>query len=381
MGCEGKGRSATPSRMKIAYIVTRLDELGGAQVHVRDLCLWMRDQGHIPVLLSGMPGSVSDDLQAKGIDYFEVPDMHRSIHPVKDFRAFLQIRRHLKQIKPDLVTCHSSKAGLVGRLAAWSVGLPVIFTAHNWTFGRGVAIWQRPIYWSLEWMAARFCNHIITVSDYGRQQALAGFIALPSKITAIHNGIISASQQRLKALRDTPRMTMVARVGWPKDHERLIRVLHEHCADLPWTLDLVGGGDLDFLQNIVHQRGLEDRVRILGERKDVEILLEESDIFALISDWEGFPLSILEAMAKGLPILASNVGGVSEAVSDGRNGLIVEAGSDLALADALKRLLPDRILRERMGEVGQALFDQEFRFDRMAAKTLALYTRVLTSGR
>lgn len=362
--------------MKIAYLVTRMDELGGAQVHVRDLCLWLKEQGHEPVLLSGWPGVVSDDLQSKGVAFVEIPDMQRAIHPVKDFKAFLQVRAKLKELKPDLLTCHSSKAGLIGRFAASSLGIPVIFTAHNWTFGKGVSSIQRPIYWGLEWMAGKFCNHIITVSEHGKKQALTAHIAPPHKITAINNGMPDKGRI-VKPQNDMPKLIMVARVGWPKDHERLIRVLHDHCLHLRWTLDLVGGGELSKLKEQIHNLNMEDRIHLLGERKDVHSLLEAADIFLLVTDWEGFPLSILEAMAANLPVIASDVGGITESIVHGRTGLLIKAASDYHLAEALKSLIPSPEKQKSMGTEGRKLFEEKFTFEKMAQKTLHLYETVV----
>jgi glycosyltransferase involved in cell wall biosynthesis len=170
---------------------------------------------------------------------------------------------------------------------------------------------------------------------------------------------------------------MVARVGWPKDHERLIRVLHDHCLHLPWTLDLVGGGDLKKLEEMIQSLHLQDRIRLLGERKDVPALLEAADIFLLVTDWEGFPLSILEAMTADLPAIASDVGGICESIIHGRNGLLVKAGEDHSLAHALKELLPNAEKQRAMGAEGRRLFEEKFTFDIMAQKTLDLYERVL----
>jgi glycosyltransferase involved in cell wall biosynthesis len=364
--------------MKIAYLVTRMDELGGAQVHVRDLCLWLKEQGHEPVVLSGWPGVVSDDLQARGVKFVEIPAMQRAIHPIQDWKAFLQTRAELKKIQPDLLTCHSSKAGLIGRFAAWSLGIPVVFTAHNWTFGKGVSKIQRPIYWAMEWIAGKFCDHIITVSEHGRKQALSGFIKASDKITAIHNGMPDRPVTTKQA-NELTKLIMVARVGWPKDHERLIRVLHDHCKHLSWELDLVGGGDLDKLHTQINELGLQERIHVLGERKDVPALLQSSDIFLLVSDWEGFPLSTLEAMCCGLPVIVSNAGGAAEAVVNGRTGFVIQPGSDETLAAALKTLIPDLAQQKSMGEQGRQLFEEKFTFEKMAQKTFSLYETVVAA--
>jgi len=364
--------------MKIAYLITRMDEFGGAQVHVRDLCLFMHGQGHDVSLLSGWSGKVSDIVENQGIPYYEIEDMQRSIHPVKDWKAFRQIRSVLKEIKPDIVTCHSSKAGLLGRLAARSLGIPVIFTAHGWAFTDGVPTLSKLIYKVIEKIAAYFSNHIITVSEYDRQLALKNHIIGPSKISTVHNGMPYLAAESYKQVSAGPvKILMVARVGPQKDHARLIRALWG-CTDLDWELDLVGGGDDLELRQMVKHMEMDDRINFLGERLDVPQLMQQTDLFALISNWEGLPLTIIEAMRAGLPVLASDVGGVSELVAHRKTGILVPPGSDEFLLKELRKILSDKLTLMDMGQAGRKRYEEEFTFSTMAQKTLSVYERVIS---
>lgn len=366
--------------MKIAFCITRMDEYGGAQVHLRDLCLWLKGQGHEPVVLSGWPGRVSDLLVSQGIEFIEIPDLQRSIHPVKDFRAFRQISAALQRVKPDIVACHSSKAGLLGRFAAKFCGLPVTFTAHGWAFTVGVSPLSRVLFWTLEKISSYFTNQIITVSQYDRNLALRYYIGHPRHITAIHNGMPETSPIVRAIHSDKPlNLLMVARIGAQKDHQRLLRVLWG-CLDIDWTLNLVGGGDDLELRQLVDKMGFTSRVNFMGEREDVPDLMTKADVFLLISNWEGLPLSILEAMRAGLPVIASNVGGVSEAVAHGKTGWVVPAGQDAPLLEAFQSLLPDRVRLLEMGRAGRARFEEKFTFTQMAQQTLAVYESVLAAA-
>ncbi len=362
--------------MKIAYLITRMDELGGAQVHVRDLSLWLKSQGHEPVVMSGFPGKVSDFLQHQAVTYTEIEDLQRSIHPVKDFKALLQTIKALREHRPDMLSCHSSKAGLIGRLAGILAGVPVIFTAHGWAFTEGVPKRERALYTILEKMAAWFCRHIITVSEYDRRLALDSGVGSAKKMTAIHNGMPERPCPRREAGGGPVRLMMVARVGPQKDHARLIRALWG-CADLNWTLDFIGGGDDMELRTLAKQLELDDRITFLGERDDVAELMEKNaDIYLLISNWEGLPRSILEAMRAGLPVIASDVGGVRESVIQDETGYIVPPGQDQALIQALRKLIPDRGLQLEMGQKGRVRFEREFSFLAMAQRTLAIYAMI-----
>jgi glycosyltransferase involved in cell wall biosynthesis len=363
--------------MKIGYLITRMDEYGGAQVHVRDLAMWMKQKGHEVVVYSGAPGVVSDELIAAGIEYHEIPSLHRSIHPLKDYRAVRECVRALRDTRPDILTCHSSKAGIVGRIAARLAGIPSVFTAHNWTFRRGAPLAFRPVYWAMEWAGARFGDHCITVSEFGRRQALCAKIAKPDNITAINNGMPDITPVKRDETTTGPvRITMIARIGWPKDHVLLINALSKLKAQ-PWILNLVGGGDDGALRALAKACGIEDRVNFMGERRDIADILGNTDLFVLTSTWEGFPLSILEAMRAGLPVIASDVGGVRESVHDGENGFCVAASDIAALQSALETLVQNAPMRARMGRKGREMFENHFLFEDMAAKTLAVYERVL----
>ncbi|MBL4590240.1 MAG: glycosyltransferase family 4 protein [Alphaproteobacteria bacterium] len=368
--------------MKVVYIITRMDEYGGAQVHIRDLTLWLKNNGHKPIVLSGWPGKVSDYIEHMDIIYKEVPDLVRRIHPIQDVKAFLQIRKHLKRLNPDVVSCHSSKAGMVGRIACFSLGIPVIFTAHGWAFTDNVPQPHRTIYKIIEKVASWLSSHVITVSEYDRDLALKKHIVSRKKLTAVHNGMpdIPYKKPANQDLKKNVRLIMIARFGRQKDHETLIHALGK-IKDLNWTMDLVGGGDNSAIVPLVDALGLDDKVRFLGEREDIPTCLEKADVYCLISHWEGFPRSILEAMRTGLPVIATNVAGVKESVIDGETGYCPPHKDIDALAENLKDLInnPDKI--KSMGLAGRKRFEENFTFDKMVNKTLGIYEQVLSKAK
>lgn len=366
--------------MKIAYIITRMDEYGGAQVHIRDLCTWLQAKGHEPVVLSGWPGKVSDFLTSMDVPFYKIEDLQRPIRPLKDIRAFLQIRAALKQSRPDIVSCHSSKAGIAGRLAARSLGMPVIFTAHGWAFTENVPQPGRSIYKWVEKIGAWFSDHIVTVSEYDRNLALKSRIAKARRITTVHNGMPdrpAPGRERDRVQAKGPvELLMVARIGPQKDHETVIRALAD-INDLDWHMRFAGGGDDLELRDMARALGLDDRIEFLGERTDIAELMEDSDIYMLISHWEGFPRSILEAMRARLPVIATDVAGVRESVMEGENGYTVGRGDRDDLARALADLIKDPEKRIAMGTRGREMFEQYFTFTIMAEKTMAVYNHVL----
>jgi glycosyltransferase involved in cell wall biosynthesis len=174
---------------------------------------------------------------------------------------------------------------------------------------------------------------------------------------------------------------MVARFGEQKDHRTLLRAL-AGLTDHAWELDLIGDGPLlGATQALAGELGLASRVRFLGQRADVEQLLAGTQAALLVTNWEGFPLSILEAMRAGLPVVASNVAGIAESVRDDESGFLVPQGDVEVLRDRIRRLLVDASLRVRLGRAGRARFEECFTLPTFVRKTLAVYEDVLRERR
>jgi len=363
--------------VRIAYLVTRADPIGGAQIHVRDLAIAMREHGHSTTVITGGTGLFVDDLRARNTPTIVLQHLTMPIAPSRDLRALWEIRRVIKDLRPDLVTVHSSKAGALGRLAARSLGIPVVFTAHGWTFTPGIPSVHAAAYRRIERMVGPFASKIITVSEFDRRLALDARIANPARLVTVHNGMPDVpAGLRADPMQLPVRLVMVARFQPQKDHPTLLRAL-AGLADRPWELDLIGDGPLMAdMQALAATLGLAGRVRFLGQRKDVDQLLARAQAFLLVSNWEGFPLSILEAMRAGLPVVASDVGGISESVRDGETGYVVPRGAVELLRERIGRLLVDPGLRVCLGGRGRALYEREFTLDRMVARTLAVYEEV-----
>ena len=361
--------------MKIAYCITRMDEIGGAQIHLRDIALAFQKQGHDISILSGSLGDLTTQLAASGIKIYHVPSLKRAIHPYYDVLALFQISKLLFKIKPDVVACHSSKAGLLGRLAAKLCGVKSVFTAHGWAFTEGVSPKTAKIYRVLEKWASKITTHIITVSQYDRNLALKYNIAPPEKMTVIHNGVPDFPYaERMVSLNEHPlKLLMVARFGGQKDHGLLLSAL-KNCRDLDWTLDLVGRGDAQEFIDYCIQNNIRDRVHFLGERYDVAELLKETDVFLLISRWEGLPISILEAMRASVPVIASDVGGVKESVLDGHTGYLVPRGDAQVLEQRLRALMGNRNDVVLLGQKGRRFYEENFSFDVMIKSTYNVYS-------
>lgn len=360
--------------MKIVYVVTRANPIGGAQVHVQDLAFALLQQGHEPIVVTSGNGLYTDRLRAAGVRTISIDSMGQAISPLRDLRALRELRVHLKTLRPDLVSTHSAKAGVLGRLAARSLGIPVIFTAHGWAFTPGVPTPQAHLYAWLERLAAPLAAKIITVSEFDRQLALSRGIASGNKVVAIHNGMPDISPTlRANPSRSPVRLAMVARFEPQKDHTTLFQAL-AGLKHKPWQLDLIGDGPLLPQATELCQRlGLAARIQFWGQRIDVDARLAEAQVALLITNWEGFPRSILEAMRAGLPVVSTAVGGIPESVQDGENGFTVPRGDVAALRDRLLQLLEDPELRSRMGRKGREHYERYFTLQHTVDRTLAVY--------
>lgn len=365
--------------MKIAYVVTRADPIGGAQIHVRDLAAAMQARGHSVIVLTSGSGPFLDDLRALGLRTVVLRHLTVPIRPLEDLRALREMRAVLDEFGPDLVAAHSAKAGVIGRMAARLLRVPVVVTTHGWSFTTGVPPLKAAVYRWIERLTGPFAaDKTITVSEYDRQLALRARILPAHRVVTVHNGMPDvAPDLRADPSVTPPRLVMVARFGAQKDHPTLLEALGG-LRDLPWELDLVGEGPLmERTRDLAGSLGLGDRIHFLGQRMDVDRILARAQASLLITNWEGFPLSILEAMRACLPVVASAVGGVGESVRDGETGYLVPQGAVEPLRERLRRLLGDPDLRVRLGRRGREVYEQQFTLDHTVTNTIAVYREVL----
>jgi glycosyltransferase involved in cell wall biosynthesis len=361
------------ARPRVLVVLTR-GERGGAQVHVRDLLLGLRDRFEF-LLVLGEPGFLMPELLEAGIPVEHLPSLVRELSPRLDRRALSALRARIRSFQPDLVHTHSSKAGILGRLAARAEGVTSVHTAHSWSFSDGVGARRKALAVPLEAAVARVTPAFIVVSEADREVALRWRVARSDQLHVVHNGVPDDAAAAQPRGAGPPRLIMVARMAAPKDHALLLRALAG--LSQPFELELVGDGpDEDLLRGLCQELGLSDRVRFSGRCSDVPRRLAEAQLFLLISRQEGFPISILEAMRAGLPVLASDVGGVSEAVAQDQTGLLVQRGDLGGLQRALSRLIEQPGLRVRLGQEGRARFLRDFTVARCLDGTREVYARL-----
>ncbi|MEM8638275.1 MAG: glycosyltransferase family 4 protein [Cyanobacteria bacterium P01_G01_bin.54] len=364
--------------MKILIFITRSDTLGGAQVHVKDLSIALQSHGHVVLVVTGHPGIFTDVLDSLGLYSTYCPSLQRSINVPKDIRCIFEMWNIIRTFDPDLVTLHSSKAGILGRIVSFFAGhKPCIFTVHGWGF-RGFSRFKQLVLKLLELIVEPFADKIICVSNYDREVGLE--LGIPTrKLVGIHNGIpdVPRNLQARSVSTNPMSLVMVARMDIPKDHDTLLQAI-QFIDNV--ELKLVGDGQRYFeIADKVERLGLSQKVELLGFRSNIPLIIVQSDVFVLISHWEGFPLTTLEAMRAGLPVIVSDVGGASEAVIEGQTGYCIPEGDVESLRNRIQVLADDPKLRKRMGQAARKHYEENFTFERMFQKTLTVYEEVLRS--
>lgn len=342
-------------------VIARSDTVTGANLIVRDVSVELRDRGIEPVVLVGGRGPYVDVLDDAGLRYAVVPHLQRPLNPVTDLRALLALRREFIAVSPDVVVAHTAKAGLLARPAARLARLPSVYAAHGWPFGDGVPSFRARFYRTGEKLLDTLVpGPIVDTSEGERSLALDHGIGPPERHVLVYNGLDDDVGPQADASREPPRIIMVARFEPQKDHTTLLGAL-ARLTDLDWKVELVGDGPgLPEMRERARALGLDGRVWFAGVRDDVPARLAGAQIAVLTTNWEGFPLVVLEAMRAALPVVASDVAGVPEQVVHGETGYLTPRGDAVRVADALRALVTDAGLRTRLGSAGRERFLDRF---------------------
>jgi glycosyltransferase involved in cell wall biosynthesis len=380
-------------RYRVLHLITRL-ELGGAQQNTL-YCAAHHDRERFEVELLAGAGGMLDD-EARGIADARVgllPWLKHEIAPARDLEALVRLAAHFRMRRVDLVHTHSSKAGILGRFAARIAGVPaVVHTIHGWSFNPTQHAARRAAYVGLERMAAGWADRLVAVSARNREEGLRRGIGRPDQYRVLHSGIDAALFREPGA----DRAQLRAELGFDESHLvvgavaclkpqkaplDLVRAIAVARAEEPRLRCFIAGdGELrPRLEALIRDEGLEGIVRPLGWRRDVPALLHAADLFLLTSLHEGLPRAVLQAMAAGVPVVATAVDGTPEVVEDGRTGLLVPPGRPDEAARALLRMAGDTRLRVRCVEEARRRLDRSFDIRAMVRDLDRLYLSLLQS--
>ena len=340
-----------------------------------------RDRGH-DVLGVSADGALLDDIRAEGLRVRPVP-FARSLSPRAQLAALRALVRLLREEKPDLVHGHMPISGFLARLAARIAGVPLVaYTCHGFLFNQPGSRRRRAASLAFEWLGGRLTDILFTVST--EEAADARRLWIKRDAVAIGNGRDPLrfhpdplARARIRAELGVPEdqvvVTVISRLVRHKGHPELVAAMRDVPGAELWVVgNRLSSDHGESLEPYFANSGLGPRLRRLGYRTDTAAVLAASDIFALPSHFEGLPMSVIEAMMTGLPVVATSIRGPREQVLDGETGFLVPPFQSAPLADALNRLASDPALRARMGEAGRqralALYDER----QVLARTLDL---------
>ncbi len=340
----------------------------------------IRARGHEAVGVSA-DGPLLEVARGEGFRVVAVP-LVRGLSPVAQFRALRALIALMRAEKPDLVHAHMPISGFLARLAARIAGVPkVAYTCHGFLFNQPGPWPRRALSLVLEWLGGRMTDIYLTVST--EEAADAKRLGISRRAQPIGNGRDPArfhpdpsARARLRAEFAVPEnrvvIAIVSRLVRHKGYPELLQAMRAVDAELWVVGERLASDHGEDLTAHFTQSGLGDRLRMLGYREDIPALLAAADIFVLPSHFEGLPMSIIEAMLTGLPVVATAIRGPREQVVEGETGLLVPVNDAPALAAALSRLTADPVQRAAMGEAGRqralALYDEA----RVVARTLDL---------
>lgn len=380
-----------PPKIKVVHIITKL-ELGGAQANTLYTLRHLNRDRYEPFLIAGEGGILDEEARSiSGLKHFFIPHLVRKISPLQDILAFFNIYKILKSIRPQVVHTHSSKAGILGRWAAWMAGVSVILhTFHGYGFNDYQSWLKRSIFMLSEKITSRITSHFIAVSRENIDKGLRFSLFHKDQVRLIRSGIDVAVFQNTvidteKKKRDLglPPLSKVAGMiacmkpqKAPLDFVEVARLVNRELPDVYFLY--VGDGELrSHIEDAVNKYRLNERFKMTGWRRDIPEIMRILDVLVLTSRWEGLPRVLPEAMAAGIPVVATPVDGTPEAVADGVNGFLVPPGDIKAFKDRVIFLFKNIEKAQEMGAHGTKMVE-EFNITTMPKQQEELYETLLS---
>ncbi len=378
-------KPSTPG-VKVAHVVTRMNT-GGVAVLISELVVGMNsDQFEVTLITGSCSEGEEDYLKARGLDLNQItiPSMQRSLNPISDLTSFIEIARALRNLRPDIVHTHTSKAGLLGRVAAMIIvpKATVIHTFHghllNGYFSKSATLLVK----LSERMLARITDVLISMGNEVKnnlQEASIGRawqyqVAFPGVQESEPNPNNAKVREFAERHKQNLIFTFVGRLSPIKRCDRIVKIARELHDEFPQLHFLIiGDGELRGTLEVA-ARGLP--ITFLGWESHTQDWLAISDCAILLSDNEAVPLAMIEAGLAGLPVIATNVGSMSDVVVDGLNGYLVEPLIE-EIKSGVKALVESAELRESFGKKGRELAQERFSVDAMIQRHREIYSQAI----
>lgn len=387
--------------MRIMHISTRLI-LGGSQENTVLSCEGQADDGHTVALvfgpIYGPEGSMLDRVKAHGgIEPIETPNLVRELSPWRDAKCYLNLRRIIREWTPDVVHTHSSKAGILGRFAAWKERVPcVIHTVHGPPFHAHEQWWRNRLYVMSERAAAKRCHVIACVAEAMRDQFIKERIGRQEQYEIVYSGMETEPFLHPPVTRDAMRTQLgfkpddfvlgtIARLAELKGHDDLLDALRPVFQVRP-NLKLLWIGDgwwRERLLKRIHEMNLGDRIVTLGlvPPEDIPKYLQAMDVLAHPSYREGLPRTVTQSLLSATPVIAYDVDGTSEVCIENMTGKLLQAGDLEGLREAVIWMMDHPTERSAMGERGREMCRKRFSARAMIERLETVYNAVLSTKR
>ncbi len=377
-------------KRKILYLITKSD-WGGAQQYVYDLATHIDSEKYEPIVALGGDGLLVEELQKAGIRIIRIQGLQRDVSFLKDFRSTLDIIRILFKEKPDVLHVNSSKVGIIGTLFGRLFRIPkVLFTAHGWAFNEDRPLWQKRSIKFLQWCTVLFSHTTIAVS-YGVKTDMNGPF-VKKKIRVVHLGREALSMKyredargiiETKVTNNTASLSdfhsdfwigTIAELHPTKCLNRAIDAMASITKTFPHVRFVIihDGQEKEALQQQARNLGLEAHVFFTGTIPNAARLLPAFDLFVLPSQSEAFGYVLIEAGHAGVPVVATDVGGIPDIITSGENGLLVPPRDTPALTNAIRTLIEDKELRHRLAATHHDVAET-FSLSKMITETEFLY--------
>lgn len=351
--------------MRILHIITNT-ELGGAQRVCIDLANSAMKEGFKVAVASAQGGYLWESLP-EGILQYPIPTLVKPINPIKDIRAYTSIKKIIQKFEPAIIHLHSSKVGILGRLASIGSKAKIIYTIHGFDSIR----LQHRKFLPLERIFQKLTDYIVPVSKYDYENLINEKIT--KNLITIPNGVVKPKEKKYlpnnERFKDKKIILTIARISPPKRLDIFISVAGQFDPN-KYLFIWVGGSTHKTLDELHTEYKIPENVIITGHLTDANFYLHICDIFVLFSDYEGLPMTILEAMAQSKPIIASNVGGISELVTK-ENGYLIQTEKEAV--NAIKKTIDNPELLESMGKASYTLWEKNFSLESMWKKYKTVY--------
>ncbi len=375
------------AKLRVCHIITKL-ELGGAQQNTLYTVGHLPRDQYDPTLVTGVGGMLDDEARTLTFPIYFVPSLIRSIHPLKDVLATIALYQKLREIQPHIVHTHSSKAGILGRIAAYLAGVPIIIHTFH---GFGFTPTQRPLVRKAFILIEKFCallsTHLIFVSQANQTEAEALGIGRSKSKSLIRSGIALQTPEGENLRKETAipsEAWVITSVGNFKPQKNPLDLADIAIAvtqkDPAVHVCLLGDGPLrTAAEDRVKAHNASERIHFLGWRRDARAIVAQSDCFLLSSLWEGLPRALVEAFAAKRPAVAYAADGVRDILEDHQTGFLIPPGNTALAVEKLLWLKNHPKEATAMGAAGYARIQSEFDIDTMVRQQETLYQALYTS--